>query len=234
MRDLKSHQLGSIQWYSGLLSPTKNDSANGSPPLPQAIVITGMGGRRASKALATWLDEGNTAQLLVSFGFAGGLSPRVKAGSLWTASEISAKDLSKTPLVTPEFVQKVFDRYGVQTGQLYGVGLPILKAADKASTGDEQSATHCDMESHRIIGLANERGIPSISLRAISDTVHESMPTWILELGRKSTAIANAKQAISSCFKHPHQAIWLPKLTLRARNGSKRLAKVITDLANHR
>ncbi len=127
-----------------------------------SIVITGMGTANAEAATRKALT-GTRPSLMISSGFAGGLTPELPVGALLTDTQ-------------DERLRKELSPLGVHSIRFHCstriATTPDEKAAVRKSTG----ADAVEMESTAIHKVCREAGVPSITLRIVSDSANESLP----------------------------------------------------------
>jgi adenosylhomocysteine nucleosidase len=141
-------------------------------------IRSGAGPIAAARAAREALAAG--CRGLVSFGFAGALSPELTAGALivpetviglggerWRTDEAWRRRVLST---SPDAL----------TAPLLGidavVGSPAAKSALAAGTG----AIAVDTESHAVARIAWEAGVPFLAVRAVSDAAGDALPGWLL------------------------------------------------------
>jgi adenosylhomocysteine nucleosidase len=139
------------------------------------VAIAGMGADRATCALG-WLCDRMRPSMVVSAGFAGGLSPRLWAGNVLLATEIV-----RPPNGLWRCAQLVTSA-GKRTGRLLDVPSVVSAAAEKAELGKRYHADAADMESAAIAEFCEGDGLPFIALRAVSDPASLSLPPAISRL----------------------------------------------------
>ena len=115
---------------------------------------------------------------IVSFGVAGGLSPKLRSGDIVIASEIvaakgrwvAAEGLSQALYGLPE------GEHRIMRGVLVGVEEVVLGRKAKAALRTATGADAVDMESHIAARYAEQHGLPFAALRVISDPAHRALP----------------------------------------------------------
>jgi len=147
------------------------------------LVRTGMGMHRLPR-LFEWAAAQRGCDLVVSFGFGGGLTPELQVGDLclcnrffrWSPDEstIEPDGLAMDGRVC-ERILKAF--HAVRTC----VDVTTPRVASKSEIGRHLnpltggSPALVDMESHTLAQLAHEASIPFVTLRSISDTLDDKL-----------------------------------------------------------
>ncbi len=136
------------------------------------VIVTGMGSRNARR-VASRLVEVMSIDWVVTAGFAGGLDPRLSVGTVGYCAD-------------PSFPA----RAGLDTASARPMA--FLEVDRVAVTPEEKAALHLksgadavEMESGTIRALCRERGIPSATVRVISDAAGDALP---LDFGALMTA----------------------------------------------
>jgi adenosylhomocysteine nucleosidase len=147
------------------------------------LVRTGMGMQRLPR-LFKWAAAQRGCDLIVSFGFGGGLTPELQVGDLclcnrfcrWNPerSTIDPGGLAMDGRVCKQFLKA---SHAVRTC----VDVTTPRVASKAEIGRHLnpltggSPALVDMESHTLAQLAHEASIPFVTLRSVSDTLHDEL-----------------------------------------------------------
>jgi len=159
MRKAKRVPIGGITAHGGLLGKT-----------PVVVAAVGMGGTAltgAGNLLETWPS---LSRLWVA-GYGGALDPALEIG-----------DVIISPTLPPGFEPPTLAKgRRVFGGKTLQVGDVISDPLEKARLFREGGALCCDMESSIVGRLAEERGIPCGSVRAISDTAAQRLPQELLK-----------------------------------------------------
>ncbi len=147
------------------------------------LVQTGMGAYRLP-GLFTWATAPRSCDLIVSFGFGGGLTPELRVGDLclcnrfcrWNPEKRSIEPdalsidgrVCEQILQTSHFVRSCVDVTTPRVASKEEIGRQLGPLAGR-------TPALVDMESHTLARLAREAGIPFVSLRAISDTLDDAL-----------------------------------------------------------
>jgi hypothetical protein len=129
------------------------------------IVYTGIGPRNAEAVLRPILQQGRPPpRLVISCGFAGGLNPDLAAGKVLFEADPGF------PLST------ALVESGAQPGRFHAVSHVAGTASSKCRLRRSTQADALDMESGVIRELCRADGIPSATVRVISDSAEENLP----------------------------------------------------------
>ena len=193
--------------------PFRKQSSN---LLPVRILVTGMGAKQATKSFLDAIQASPPSAVLTC-GFAGGLNPALQHGTVvFDASE--------------EFVMTSnLKAAGAVPGRFLCLNRVIVRAEEKRKLHQETGADAVEMESGAIRAACDQRGIPSATVRVISDAAGEDMPLDFnqllndrmqLDLTRLALAVARSPEKIA--------ALWRFNGQIRA--AANRLAEVLTHV----
>jgi adenosylhomocysteine nucleosidase len=132
------------------------------------IFHTGVGRRIAEKRLIEFLGN-QSLEILVSSGFAGGADAEMNVGDLFIAENVSDSQLFA-------IAQRALTHMHPHTGKLSTSSRIIDSPTQRMQLARSRDADAIDMETDVIAETCLERGIPMLSLRAISDTLREPFP----------------------------------------------------------
>jgi adenosylhomocysteine nucleosidase len=147
------------------------------------LIRTGMGKESALGALKE-VSSRTVPSLILSVGYAGGLDLKLKVGDLVIADKVLEIDqtnsFSKSYFLDPEKLglfnildgQKKITLY---RGTLITVTTVIAGSSIKKELGKCHKALAVDMETSALVNYAIENKIPFASVRAISDTMEQSL-----------------------------------------------------------
>ena len=127
------------------------------------LVVTGMGPENARVAAAQAIAAFSPSAVWTC-GYAGGLNSELKLGEV-------VFEADRAFPWTAALVQK-----GARLGRLVTTAKVATSRAEKGVLRQQSGADAVDMESAIIRALALERGIPSATVRVISDTAAEDLP----------------------------------------------------------
>ena len=153
------------------------------------LIRTGIGKGPAAEALTNVLERFSLS-LVVSTGYMGAADPRLKVADVLVADQVlelkdssgdafTSKKAAKEYAIDPsllELTANVFaDGATVFRGGLLTVDRVVAEPQDKVNAGQFYSVLGIDMETSALARLAGEKGVPFISVRAVSDTVDQKL-----------------------------------------------------------
>jgi adenosylhomocysteine nucleosidase len=128
------------------------------------IVHSGMGMASASERIGCFLKDHAPSQWIAS-GFAGALAPDLRIGDIVAVNNFSAPSLLEAISTLP-----------ARIGALITTKEVVETAVQKSDLARHTGAIVVDMETAAIFRLCEARGIPMLSIRAISDTAAQDLP----------------------------------------------------------
>lgn len=135
---------------------------------PQLIVdswVLGAMGARCVPPFEAKLSR-VTPEIVISAGFAGGLSPDTKVGDLVIGRNYT----------DPVLMERLSGLDGWRLGDLYTADAIVEVASEKLRLGASTGAIVADLETAHLAGICLSRGIPLVSVRCISDAAADDMP----------------------------------------------------------
>jgi nucleoside phosphorylase len=135
------------------------------------VLLTGMGARNAEQAIGSALETIRPARVF-SCGFAGALAADLNIGDV--VFETNDAAMAENLL-----------HAGARAVRFHGADRVAVTALEKASLRTRTQADAVEMESNIICPACAQAGIPSATVRAISDTAPEDLP---LDFNRLMTA----------------------------------------------
>ena len=178
------------------------------------ICLTGIGLRNAERVLRTALAA-KRAEVVITSGFAGGLNPTLVRGTVVFASD---------------------EEGGLKSALLEAGAVPVrfhcaqrvaATAAEKKALRETTGADAVEMESGIIRAICRERGIPSATVRVISDAADEDLP---LDFNRLMTADLkmNYAKLAWALAQAPRKVGELLRFQRRINAAAEKLADVLT------
>lgn len=162
---------------------------------PDGVVVrvTGMGARNARRVGGEALAGHGGFTQVITAGFAGGLDPALRCGTVIFDAEPGVAGTDQ------------WRAAGARPGRFVEVSRVAVHPADKARLRTESGADAVEMESSTLRSLARAQGIPSATVRVISDPADESLPLDFnglmtpddrIHFGRLAWAIARSPAAL--------------------------------------
>jgi len=188
------------------------------------LAVGGMGGALAARAARSLVDAG--AAGLLSFGFAGGLDPSLRAGSVVLPTDIVSGKGGRFMTSTDwrERLCVAFAEWRPAAGALLTSAAPIDSVADKASAFRETGAVAVDMESLGVAEVAAAFFLPFIAVRVIVDTAADVLPRAVLAANRGGRL--SLRHLLGGLASAPLELVVLIRLAQRYRAATRSLAGV--------
>ncbi len=159
------------------------------------ILHIGVGAKICQSRLEGFFTGGDY-QTLISAGFAGGTTDKIDIADLVLAENFSSPQLlSKARQLLPESFTHV--------GRLFTVDAVVDSVEDRNGLARKTGAIAIDMETECIAQACAARGLPMLSLRAITDTPADPFPmppNLLFDLNRQRT---NFKELAFYLTRHP-------------------------------
>jgi adenosylhomocysteine nucleosidase len=127
------------------------------------VVVSGIGKANAERALLKSIED-EPPRLVLTCGYAGGLNPRFKHGDV-----LFDADAGST-------FAHAFANIGAMPAKFHCADRIIATTAEKRTLFQTTNADAVEMESGVIRELCRQRGIPSATIRVISDDAGENLP----------------------------------------------------------
>ena len=130
-------------------------------------------GIRMTDALAAAIGPGCAGVL--SFGIAGGLDPKLRAGAAIVASSVTGR--GRTIATDAHWTQILLNSHPRAVhAPLLGVDAPVTEPSDKRDLFHQTGAAALDMESHIAGSIAASHGLPFAAFRVVADAAHRTVP----------------------------------------------------------
>ena len=183
------------------------------------VLFHGMGRENALRVIKSELAE-HMPKLVLTCGFAGGLDPKLAPCSI-VFSEDAAAGLGPRLLAL-----------GAVPARFHCAERVVITAAEKAELRRSTGADVVEMESQGIRELCHQRGIPSATIRVISDSAEENLPLDFnaLMTGEKKIHFGRlAWQLVISPGKIPALLALQKRTDAAARKLGELLVKLLAD-----
>ena len=188
------------------------------------LAVGGMGGARAATAARKLVDAGAAA--LMSFGFAGGLDPSLRAGSVVLPREVISSDGARFLTSAGwcgELRLAILGR-PVADGKLLTASQPIDRVEDKARAFRETGAVAVDMESLGIAEVAAVHSLPFAVIRVIVDTAIDVLPRAVMAASQGGRL--SMRRLVGGLAAAPLDLLPLIRLAQRYRAATRSLTAV--------
>ncbi|MBV8752456.1 MAG: hypothetical protein JO328_06320 [Hyphomicrobiales bacterium] len=179
---------------------------------PGVSVICSAGSQLAA-ALEAAVARG--ASGIISFGVAGGLSPRLRAGHWIVASAVrTGQRLFPTDRAWTECLLKRLP--AALHAEIVGVDAPVAECSEKRLLHSRTGAAAVDTESHITARIAAAHQIPFAACRAVIDAADARLPPAAL-VGLRPDGTADVAAVFRSVLQEPRQLPDLVRTGLDAR-----------------
>lgn len=144
------------------------------------VTLCGMGAQAARRAAAELADQHGVVAL-ISFGVAGALNARLHSGDLVVPASVIADQIYPTDSrLRATFLHHLSGEMNVIEGVLAASQRVLTSEQEKLALATKTGACAVDMESGAIAMVAEDKNIPFIAVRAITDPVQYSPPAVLL------------------------------------------------------
>ena len=180
------------------------------------ILITGIGRENAERSLHRVLKR-EAWQLVLSCGFAGGLNPYLSTGTVVFSTD---EDAGLTSVLLGA---------GACPVKFYSSDRVTISVAEKQHLWEKTGADAVEMESYIIRAIRRAHGIPSATIRVISDAAHENLP---LDFNALLTAEQrlNYGKLILTLLSSPSKIPALLRLQRHTQLAARNLAAVLSKV----
>jgi len=160
-----------------------------------AIVHTGVGARNCNERLEILLHK-TRPRLVISSGFAGAVTEKLRVGDLVLAQNFSDAQL----LASAERILR--DRQP-RLVKLFTSTSIVDSIAERNEIARAADAAAVDMETGAIVAVCHAHGVPLISLRAVSDTASQPFPAPPSVLFDSERQQTNYGRLLAYLLRHP-------------------------------
>ena len=139
------------------------------------LMLSGMGQKKAEESALQLVQL--KPDCLILTGFAGGLQPYVQSGNVVVDSKTTH------PQLLQFFLKGNFHNiFTLYSGTFYCSPQILLKSSDKKNVGIQSGSIAVEMESSAVKNICDQFSIPFGSVRSVSDTVDQDLPSSLTSL----------------------------------------------------
>jgi len=180
------------------------------------ILATGIGQANADKSLRHFLAC-NSPKLVLTCGFAGGLSPELGSGTV-VFSVTGSAELERKLAVA-----------GALPGRFHCASRIVTTTREKQALRRTTGADAVEMESGAIQAICREQKIPCATVRVILDAAHEDLPLDFNTITKSDLSLDYGKLVLAVA-KSPGRISALVRLQKQCRFAAERLAEVLAGV----
>jgi adenosylhomocysteine nucleosidase len=180
------------------------------------VILLGMGKRNAERTIRAALAEERPAMVLAC-GFAGGLRPGLKMGTVVFAVEPETR------------LEPALLAAGAKPARFVCTDRVAPTAAEKRALRESTSADAVEMESRAVCTVCREQNIPCATVRVILDTAEEDLPLDFNQLMTPDQRMSYGKLAMALA-KSPGKVRALLKLQQQSKAAAEKLGQVLAAL----
>lgn len=189
------------------------------------MILSGPGRKNATRATETLID-GHQPQRVVSAGFAGALSAKLKRNDILIADRLVTAEGGEIQVDTPAGLLK---KPGIHRGTLLTVDRVVRLPREKKSLNQHHGALTVDMETFAVAEVCQSRQTPFSAIRVINDTVDEVLPSDVEHLMNQKTGASQLGAALGAICRRPASAKEMYQLRENALVASGRLAEFLAE-----
>lgn len=186
------------------------------------VAITGMGPERAQRVAREallWQPD-----VCIAAGFTAGLKSAFRAGDVLAALAVRDGETQRKLACNPRMVRLAEDAGASRIATLCTCAYAVSTVEDKRRMG--RIAEAVDMESFFVLSEANERGIPGVAIRTVSDAANESLPMDFTQVLNEQGRVRVTRLA-GKIARAPQRIPGLIRLGSASRRGAKNLARIL-------
>jgi adenosylhomocysteine nucleosidase len=178
-----------------------------------SILITGIGGRNAERAIREALAQ-ERPDCVITSGFAGGVRPELPDGTVLYEGDLAE-------------LEPVLVANGARRGRFHCQDRVAVTAQEKGKLWRQTGADAVEMESGVIRAVCDQEAIPSATVRIILDTAGEDLPLDFNKVLTAGQRMHGGKLALA-ILKSPGKIGALRRLRGRTNAAAERLGEVLS------
>jgi len=192
---------------------------------PVEVVHTGVGEKICSERIERFLEDAQF-HMLISTGFAGALSNRLRVNDLLLAQNFSTVDLKQA--------QQALSTLSIRAADLLTLPAPIDSREEREKIARESGADAVDMETEVIARACATHAVPLLSLRVVTDTPLESFPAppdVLFDIEKQRTNVTALATFFLAHLNRVSRLVQFAKRIARARKTlSDALIQIVREL----
>ena len=214
--------------FAGQDSSTKLYRAE-SEGIQLDVLLTGIGWSAASAASMADEIANEKPDICISSGLAGALKPEYRHGDILVAGRVVRSDTSQS-LGTSVALHTAAVKTGATAVRVFVTNGGIIgKARLKQAMSNLGDAI--EMESFHVLASVNDSRIPSVAIRAISDTVEEDLPLNFSKVVDRAGHVRWARMA-GELGMHPQRVPSLIRFAGESRRAAEKLADFLDEFVD--
>jgi len=175
---------------------------------------TGVGPVAAETAARQVMAEASVSAL-ISWGTCGGLDPSLSGGTLVVLSRVTSATSGRTFTCSPQLSSQLAGllkpvRAVIRAGLTCDT--PVVTTAEKATLRQKHQVSVVDMESSAVAAVAEEFGVPFLTVRAVVDPASCTLP--VSALAALEDPEHPTRAVMKSLRRHPFDLVALMRLGL--------------------
>ena len=191
-------------------------------------------GRAAAKRGTEALLTGHDPRLVVSAGFAGGLTDELPRETVLVAERVIDEAGSEfVPTARADVADRIV-RCGALGGTLVTCDQVVPTEEAKRALATRSGACAVDMETAAVADVCARRDVPWLSVRIVLDAVEDKLPAAVERLARQKTAAGRLGAAMGAVVSQPESLKQMWALKERSLVCADRLAEAIVCLTANR
>ena len=186
------------------------------------ILHTGVGRKSCEERIDDFLEMERPA-LLIGAGFAGSVREVLPVGSLILAENFSDPQLLRE-------AQEILRNQDVRIARLFTSSAIVDSIDERNEVARQKGADAVEMEAEYIAQACVRRGVRMLSLRVVTDSLHNPFPAppnVLFDIERQRT---NPARLLFYLLRHPIAICRLVRFGRQVRGAREKLAKAIVDL----
>jgi len=180
------------------------------------VILVGLGKRNAERAIRAALAK-ERPELVLTCGFAGGLSPELATGEVVFAAGPETR------------LEPALLAAGAKPARFHCADSVAATAEEKRALREVTGADAVEMESAVICAVCREQNIPSATVRVILDPANEDLPLDFNQLMTANQEMSYGKLALALA-KSPGKVSALLRLQKEAEAAAGKLGRVLAGL----